>query len=52
VLDAVNEVSQSHRNDPRMSREHRKVRLQSNIALLEILCHCLISYWTLVNEFL
>ena len=25
VLDAVNEVSQSHRNDPRMSREHRKV---------------------------
>ena len=26
VLDAVNEVSQGHKNDPRMSREHRKVR--------------------------
>ena len=25
VLDAVNEVSQGHRNDPRMTREHRKV---------------------------
>ena len=25
VLDAVNEVSQNHRSDPRMTREHKKV---------------------------